>query len=178
MGSLGAMLYSSQLHSGAVRAEDVVRPTLQKPVVEKPVISGKPTRITVPTSDIDLPIDDGTYSPKTGAWTLSAMNAQYLVDSAPANDNEGMTFIYGHGTDAVFGKIGSNTPPAGTQATLFTENGREFTYSLREVKNLTPTDTWILKNSHIGEPRLIIQTCTGAFSEWRTMFIFSFKKVV
>jgi hypothetical protein len=178
LGSIGALLYSSQLLGVAAWATPVAETTYQKPVVSKPqTISGKPNRIVIVDRNIDLAVNDGTYDRESRSWTLSDTNAQFAIASSLANDQMGTTFIYGHGTDAVFGKIGSNPPPIGTTAQLFTENGRVFSYQLADVQNLKPTDTWILRDTHTGNPRLIVQTCTGAFSEWRTMFIFSFKEV-
>lgn len=178
LGSIVALLYSSPILGLSAQAAPEPQPVSFKPIAKIPeTISGKPVRIVIADRRIDLAIQDGGYDYKTRSWTLSDSNAQFAVASSPANDQKGATFIYGHGTNAVFGKIGSNPPPAGTRAQLFTNNGHTFEYELKSVQNLKPTDTWILKNTHKGSPKLIVQTCTGAFSEWRTMFIFSFKEV-
>lgn len=178
VGVIGATLLSPQLFGvGASAASSLdVAQAASVPVPPK-IISGVPVTIAIPDRSINLPIDQGKYDPATKSWTLSADHAQYAVGSAIANNRAGTTFIYGHGTDAVFGSIGSNRPPDGTIATVTTNTGHTFTYVLQATSDLKPTDTWILKNSNIGNPRLIVQTCTGAFSEWRTMFIFSLKGV-
>jgi len=177
LGSLTALLYASHLLGSAVQAvqESSLQVHNEKPVVRAPVaISGKPIRITIPSSNIDLHIDDGGYDKTTKTWTLSETHAQFATISTVANNQKGTTFIYGHGTDAVFGKIGTNHPPVGTSAYLYADNGHVFAYKLRVIEDKNPTDTEIFHQISSGPPRLIVQTCTGMFSEWRTMFIFSF----
>jgi hypothetical protein len=148
-----------------------------KPVTSRfVVVSGKPVRIAIPDYGIDLPVDEGFYNPNDGSWTLSETHAQFAMISVLANNFGGNTFIYGHGTDAVFGKIGTSSPPAGTVAKIYTDNNHIFVYTLKDVRSLTPNDTSVLDNISAGPPTLTIQTCTGTFSEWRTMFRFSFER--
>ncbi|MDB5176641.1 MAG: hypothetical protein JWN75_309 [Candidatus Saccharibacteria bacterium] len=179
IGTISGLLYSSHLFGMPVWA--VTKPVIvhHKPIKLAPkVISGKPVRIVIASSNIDLPIDEGTYDQATGAWTLSDTHAQFATMTAIANDSIGTTFIYGHGTDAVFGKIGTNHPAVGTIAQIYTDTSHVFSYTLQEVRDMQPTDTSILQDTSSGSPRLVVQTCTGIFSEWRTMFIFSFEKVL
>lgn len=180
IGTIGGILYSSHLFGTPAWAKQrPVIATVSKPPAPLPpkVISGKPTQLTLPAQSIDLQIDDGFYNDTDGSWTLSDTHAQYATMSAPSNDHAGTTFIYGHGTDAVFGRIGSNHPPIGSLAQIRTTNGTVFTYELQEVRDFEPSDTSLFTDMASGPPRLIIQTCTGIFSEWRTMFIFRFKDV-
>jgi sortase (surface protein transpeptidase) len=178
IGTLGMMLYASQLFSSSARAVPT-KPVVQHSTVQKVprLIAGKPVRITIPTKGIDLTVDEGHYDTATNSWTLSPIHAEFAVMTTPANNNAGTTFIYGHGTDAVFGKIGSDPPPTGTEVDIYTDNGHVFTYALVSVRNMKPTDMSILQDTSDGPPRLVVQTCTGALSEWRTMFTFSFRKV-
>lgn len=178
IGTIGLTLYSSHLLGAPVWAQQPPAIIIKKPMPLPPkVISGKPVRIMIASSGIDLAIDDGSYNTADGSWTLSDTHAQFATMTQPANDHAGTTFIYGHGTDAVFGKIGSSSPPSGTIAEITTDNGHVFTYVLQAVKNYEPSDTSVLQDTASGQPRLVVQTCTGAFSEWRTMFIFTFEKV-
>lgn len=181
IGTIGGLLLSSHLIGtpawAKAKSEVVVVQQPPKPLPPK-VVSGKPVHITIPNAIISLPIDDGYYNDSDGSWTLSDTNAQFATMSSPANDHAGTTFIYGHGTDTVFGKIGTNNPPVGSAAQIQTDNGHTFTYELQEIRDFEPSDTSIFNDMASGEPRLIIQTCTGVFSEWRTMFIFGFKDVM
>lgn len=140
-------------------------------------VSGQPIRIVIPDKGIDLPVDEGGYDAVSKTWTLSPTHAEFAVSTMPANDHGGTTFIYGHGTDAVFGKLGMNRPAIGSTAEIYTDNNHVFTYTLQSVQNLTPNDTSILRHISEGPPRLIVQTCTGAFSEWRSEFIYTLRKV-
>ena len=178
IGTIGGLLYSSHLFGTPVWAKTEPLLVKQPPAPPtKQVISGKPIRISIPDSNIDLSVSDGIYIPSDNSWTLTDTSAQYAVISALANDHAGTTFIYGHGTDAVFGKIGTNHPPAGTVASVATDTGHTFTYRLETVRDFQPSDTSIFDDTASGPARLIIQTCTGIFSEWRTMFIFTFERV-
>jgi LPXTG-site transpeptidase (sortase) family protein len=180
LGTIGALLYSSHLFGTPVWAKSntVVATQPIAPIQLPPqVISGKPIRITIPDAGIDLPVSDGIYNPSDGSWTLSDTQAQFATMTSPANDRSGTTFIYGHGTDAVFGKIGTTRPATGTSAHLYTDNGYEFIYHLKTINDLNPNDTTIFDNTTTGSSQLVVQTCTGIFSEWRTMFAFSFTEV-
>ncbi len=178
IGTLGVILYASHLFGTPVWASSPSAVTTTPIKLPPKVISGIPRRIAIASAGISLPINNGTYDESTGGWTLTDTEAQFATMTAPANDHRGTTFIYGHGTDAVFGKIGTTPPPAGTMAEITTDNGRIFRYELKEVRDFTPEDVSMLSDTASGSPRLVVQTCTGAFSQWRTMFIFDFKEIV
>lgn len=149
------------------------------PVKQQPefvLISGKPVRLVVPASGIDLPVDEGYYNDATGTWTLSSSHAQFAMMTLLANNHSGNTFIYGHGTDRVLGQLISKPPTIGSIAEIYTDNGHVFTYTFQSSRDMTPTDTSVF--SYSGPPILTIQTCTGPVSEWRTMYQFAFNKVV
>lgn len=177
IGIIGCALQPTQLFFVPVHADMKEE---QKPnVPAKPrfvLVSGSPVRITVPDYKIDLPVDEGFYNSADGSWTLSDTHAQFAMVSTVANNLAGNTFVYGHGTDAVFGKLGNLTPLPGTVAHIYTDTNQIFTYRFKEARNLTPNDTSVFDDIASGQPRLTIQTCTGSFSEWRTMFTFMFEK--
>lgn len=138
-------------------------------------ISGKPVRLIIPGSSIDLPIDEGFYNEADGSWTLSDSRLQYAMMTMLANNHSGNTFIYGHATDQVLGTLAKQPPAVGAHAQIYTDNGHIFTYLFESSRSLTPDDTSIFNYS--GPPILTVQTCTGSVSEWRTMFTFAFEKV-
>lgn len=179
IGTLGTIAMASHSFGTPVWAAKKVvsTPNVKQPTPEKNVISGKPVRIVIPSAGIDLKVEDGIYDAANQTWTLSETNAQFATMSAQANDRAGTTFIYGHGTDSVFGKIGVSHPPMGTVAQVHTDNEHVFSYALADIHDFTPNDTSILSDTSSGAPQLVVQTCTGIFSEWRTMFTFSFTKV-
>ena len=181
IGVISATLYASHAFGAPVWAISKPTPIYQKsvPIVNAipDTISGKPARLVIPARNIDLPIDEGRYDEASNTWTLSPTHVKFAITTMPANDQSGATFVYGHGTDSVLGRIGTNHPPKGSIAEIHTDNDHVFTYALQSIHNLNPTNTSFLRNITSGPPRLILQTCTGTFSEWRTEFIFSFKKV-
>lgn len=178
IGTIGALLYSSHLHGTPTVIADENRVNYRPVSLTVTTITGNPTRIVIPDRMIDLPVDGGVYNSRTKQWSVSPLHANFAITSIAPNNRSGTTFIYGHGTDQVFGKIGDNPPPVGSKAEIHTDNGHVFQYELALVQNLKPSDTWIIKNTAGGRPRLIVQTCTGLFSEWRTMFVYRFKEIV
>ncbi len=177
--SIGYLVQKSQPIPAAVQTANMAKNQIpNKPTQPRFVlVSGKPVRIVIPSYNIDLSIDEGYYNSQSSEWTLSEDHAQFAMMTTLANNSSGNTFIYGHGTDAVFGKIGENHPSVGTQALLYTDNGHVLSYVFSTSQDMTPNDTSIFDQKG-GTSRLTVQTCTGAFSEWRTMFQFDFEKVI
>jgi len=176
IGTIAGLLQSPRFLAAQAVAEPPA--VQQKEIVKKPVvISGRPIHISIENTDINLPLIDGTYDTATDSWTLSETKAQFATMSSPANNQQGTTFIYGHGTAAVFGEISEQHPNLGTLAHVTTDSGHVFTYSLVDVHDYTPNDTSLLDDLTSGAPRLIVQTCSGALSQWRTMFIFAYQEV-
>lgn len=176
LGTIAGTLQSSRFFALPAGAESPVihrHKAIQKPIV----IRGKPIRISIDGTGIDIALIDGSYNATTDSWTLSKTEAQFADISSPANNQEGTTFIYGHGTDAVFGAISEHRPPLGTIAHVSTDSDRTFNYTLVDIHDYTPNDTSMLDDLASGPPRLVVQTCSGALSQWRTMFIFDYKDV-
>lgn len=138
-------------------------------------ISGRPVRIVIPDSQVDLPIDPGYYDDTTGSWTLSGYRAQFAMMSTLANNLGGDTFIYGHNNNYVFGALRHHTPAVGATAYVYTDNGHIFTYTFVSSSSYDPNDTSVL--DYNGPSILTIQTCTGSLNEWRTMYRFIFNSV-
>lgn len=157
----------------------VLAKSIQTPYIPIPahvaLVAGRPVRIVIPNSGIDLPVDQGYYNSSDQSWTLSGYHAQFAMISTLANNVAGSTFIYGHNNNHVFGALRHVTPLSGAQALLYTDNGHIFIYKFHASYSLAPDDTSVL--SYQGQPVLTIQTCTGSLNEWRTMYRFDFVKV-
>jgi len=136
-------------------------------------VSGHPVRIVAASVGVDMPVVDGFYDSTTGDWTLYSDKAQFAAMTAEPNDKSGQTFIYGHATQRVFGKL--LNMHAGDTVEVYTSNGYKFTYTLKETEVVTPQNTNIL--GYTGSPRLLLQTCVGTFSESRKFFILDYTKV-
>lgn len=174
IGALGYTL-NSDIFSSTVQAKKIE--DRQIVVAKTPkIISGKPIRIVIPDYNIDLPVLDGKYDKTTSSWTLSKTNAHYATMTELANDTSGNTLIYGHGTDEVFGKLNTVPPSVETRAEIHTDNKHIFKYKFIEARQVTPNDTSVLSHSSTP-PSLTIQTCTGIFNEWRTLFRFEYESL-
>ncbi|HSX17797.1 MAG TPA: sortase [Candidatus Saccharimonadales bacterium] len=138
-----------------------------------PVIKGTPVHIVIPSVDIDLQIVPGYYYPSTQSWTLTLNDAQWATMTAPANDRDGLTFIYAHYRRGVFLTLPKVQP--GATAIITTDNGKVFTYTFRSSAITTPEDTSLF--SYKGKPVLMLQTCTGVHFQNRQLFLFDFTKV-
>jgi sortase (surface protein transpeptidase) len=139
-------------------------------------VYGRPVRIVIPASNVDLPVDPGYFDQSQASWTLSGYRAQFAMISNLANNVGGDTFIYGHNNNYVFGALRHVTPTVGAQALVYTDNAHVFAYSFARAYSLAPDDTSVL--SYQGPPIMTIQTCTGSLNEWRTMYQFNFVKVI
>jgi LPXTG-site transpeptidase (sortase) family protein len=144
----------------------------QEPVAPQ-AVSGHPVRIVASTVGVDMPVVDGFYDSTTGDWTLYSDKAQFAAMTTEPNDKEGQTFIYGHATQRVFGKL--LNMHIGDQVEVYTNNGYKFTYTLKQTEVVTPQNTDIL--GYTGSPRLLLQTCVGAWSQDRKFFVLDFTKV-
>lgn len=142
------------------------------PVIPKavPAISGTPVRLVIKKLDVNLPVGIGSYDPATKDWTLGSTKAYYADVSLPANDSNGVTLLYGHAQAPVFHRLSELRP--GTRAEVYTSNKRVFHYKYQKVENVVPTDTSIFTAN--GSPRLVLQTCTGAWDMYRAMYTFNF----
>lgn len=144
--------------------------TPPKPAVTAPqTVQGIPRAISLTRLGINLPVADGFYNQKTGEWTLSDSSAFFATPTSPVNTSSGTTLIYGHATINIFGKL--FTLRAGDIATITTDNGYVFSYAYMRREVVQPTDT--SKIFADGQPQLILQTCSGIWSESRTFFYFS-----
>lgn len=170
-------LYNSD--SPALAASPTTSETASAPteVVKEEVapdsISGHPVRVVAPTVGVDMNVVDGFYNRDKNEWTLNDDKAMFGTMTTEPNNKSGQTFIYGHATQKVFGKL--LNMHVGDQVEVYTSNGYKFTYTLKETAVVTPQNTGIL--AYTGSPRLLLQTCVGTFSENRKFFILDFTKV-
>lgn len=163
-------------HSRAVALTRAAQSSYLPTVIERIEYSGRPMRLVIPGSSIDIPVNEGYYDSADNSWTLSGYYAQFAMISTLANNIGGETFIYGHNNDFVLGALRHKTPAPGATALLYTDNGHIFSYSFQSATSLGPSDTAVL--NYAGPPILMIQTCTGSLNEWRTEYTFAFSKVI
>jgi len=137
-----------------------------------PTISGKPVRIIIPSVGIDLKVVPGYYYPASQSWSLSLNDAQWGAMTAPANNKQGLTFIYAHYRKGVFLTLPKIQP--GAEVVITTDNGHAFTYIFRGSQITNPDDTSLF--TYHGKPILVLQTCTGLWYQNRQLFRFDLVK--
>ena len=142
-------------------------------VNEEPLVSGTPSRIAFPSVNIDLAVAPGYYDAKSQSWTLSNDKAHFATITDLPNNKTGNTFIYGHNRHQVFTRL--LDAKVGDRAVLTTDNGHTFTYVLRTIADIDPSNTSYLQTHR--SPILTVQTCSGMWYENRRMFTFDLVEV-
>lgn len=137
-------------------------------------ISGKPTRLVIPSLKIDITVADGIYNASSQTWTLSKDKAHYALMTPEPNNQEGNTFIYGHNRREVFANLAKLK--IGETATVYTDNGHQFTYKFRSAYETNPTDSSLF--DYQGPPILTLQTCSGVWYQNRYLMTFDLVEVV
>ena len=132
-----------------------------------------PTRITAPSISLDLPIVAGTYDTRQQSWSVSDIAANYATNTYKPNSQTGTTLIYGHDRDKVFHKLKELKDNA--EVILQTKEGHVFTYryALNSAHDVQPNDTSIFSHLDSPEPRLILMTCDGFWSQERRIMAFN-----
>lgn len=146
----------------------IVNPSQVSSISQKSIKIGFPTRIVVPSLKMDLKVDKGSFDPKTGSWTVADDRVFYADSSVPPNNSNGMTLIYGHGTEPVFGDLVNLKE--GQEAIVYSDTGYVFHYKYKSVKMASPNDTGIFSQS--GPPRMMLQTCAGPYDSYRALYTF------
>lgn len=140
---------------------------------QKVIKSGFPTRLVIPSLDLDLEVGRGSYNISDRTWTIDDKHAFYADLSIPLNDNNGTTLIYGHGQAQVFGGLPNIKP--GAIAIVYSDSDYLFSYKYESVKNVVPSDLSVFTAE--GEPNLVLQTCTGPLDSYRGLFKFKLEEV-
>lgn len=135
-------------------------------------ISGEPTRVRVPSAGIDVTVKTGSYDESTQTWEIDDQSAFYAETTVPVNDTNGTTLIYGHAIPIIFGALTNVNEGV---AAIVTTSEHEFIYEFESKRQVEPSYTDMLQES--GAPTLLLQTCSGAWDEYRTLVSFRLKEV-
>lgn len=145
------------------------------PVAAQPLLrSGRPVWISLPEQSIKLQVKNGTYDPKTQAWTLTSTSAHYASITQQPGEMPGNTFIYGHNRPQVLGPTAAIK--RGDALVIKTSNGLRITYRYARDEVVDPTNTKLFTRRY-RVPRLTLMTCTGAQSQWRRLMVFELVRV-
>jgi len=171
------MLYLFGVFDKPVRAVlPAVLPAVAQPVSTpaQTVITGRPSRIVLPSLGLDIQVQDGSYNSQDGSWSLDFDHAFFAMPSVQPNDLTGNTFIYGHSSTRIFGKLWRLKP--GEKAEVHTHNGRVFEYKYQSLRNVQPEDVSVF--GHHTAPILTLQTCTGDWNELRRLYEFTLERII
>lgn len=149
-------------------------PRTQKVLIPeaKPVV-GTAKRIVVPSVGIDSTVREGSYDSDSHSWSIDTKSAFYATMTVPVNNTNGSTLIYGHAGWGIFDTLPK--VKKGAKATVYTKEGYKFVYVFESNRQVEPTDVSALTDT--GSPKLILQTCSGAFDTYRTLVTFRLKEV-
>jgi len=113
-----------------------------------------PTRLTITSVNIDIPIHPAEITNNT--WADTKKGVSYLVTS-PLPGMRGNSVIYGHNYPVIFGNLTSVIP--GDVVTVEFSDGSTKSFEVLYTTTVTPDQTGILKQSN--DTRLTIYTCSG-----------------
>lgn len=123
-------------------------------------LSEAPTRISIPSAGINLPIETGSII--NGVWEISLENATFLDISAKPG-NGGNTVIYGHNKKAIFGNL--NKVGVGYLIILETHSGDVFNYKVESIQTVKPTQVDVIAPTDFEI--LTVYTCNGILDSTR-----------
>lgn len=166
--AVGVMFYTVNITPTPAHASPGPVVIARRTPASIPATQGIPTRVQVPSLNIDLPVGVGTYNPGDASWTVDATRAYYADASMPINNSNGTTLIYGHAQSTVFETLPQIQADA--EAIVTTDTGFAFHYRLSSSKEVPPSDVSVFTST--GAPTLVLQTCIGAFSELRALYSF------
>lgn len=137
-------------------------------------ITGTSVRVVVPSVGIDIPVKPGHYDSDSSTWTIDHSAAFHADVTVPVNNTNGTALIYGHAGWKIFGSLPNVKP--GASAVVYTLEGNRFNYEAETNRQVDPHDTSALIAT--GPPKLLLQTCSGAFDAYRTLVSFKLVSVV
>lgn len=148
-------------------------PAQPKAVVREPII-GTANRVVVPSVGIDTSVRPGAYNTDTHTWSIDHSSAFHADITVPVNNANGTTLIYGHAGWNIFTALPRVSE--GAEAYVYTDEGNRFVYTFESNRQVDPSDVSVITAE--GPPKLVLQTCSGAFDAYRTLVTFRFREVV
>lgn len=139
----------------------------------RPAIQGQPVHLSIPSLNIELSVKPGRYNVSTASWTIDHSGAYHADTSMPVNESNGTTLIYAHAQSGLFDTLHNIAP--GAQITVASNTGHIFTYTYVGLSEVTPNDTSVFRSD--GPPTLVLQTCSGDWSQFRDLYAFQLTKV-
>jgi LPXTG-site transpeptidase (sortase) family protein len=133
-------------------------------------VQGVPSRVIIPSLSIDLPVVSQSYSKAAQTWPVSPTDANYATETAPNNNTQGETLIYGHATRQIFGSLLNISP--GAVVYVYTNNGHLFKYAYAGSQDVTPYKLSIIDDMARAPAGLKMITCDGPYFQYRHLMSF------
>ena len=121
-----------------------------------------PTRIQIPSINIDQPIDIGSI--QNGTWQISYDRPTFL-DSSARPGTGGNVVIYGHNKKAIFGNLPYLS--IGQKIIIKTTDGKTYTYEAYQKDFVGPDRVDLVSPTNTEE--LTVYTCWGLFDTQRAV---------
>jgi|SRR3989344_4056805 len=113
----------------------------------------KPTRITIPSLAIDLPIFPAE---NTSGWQVHKNGVSYLSSSVVPGE-KGNSILYGHNWPNLLGDLPKITPDSTIEITY--SDGTKNVFVVSATQEVSPKDTSVLAKT--DDQRVTLYTCTG-----------------
>lgn len=174
-----AMMFVAITHPAPVavhlRPQDYAVHIEPKPGVRpRPATQGQPVHLSIPSLALELPVKQGTYNPVTTEWSIDHSGAYHADISMPVNESNGTTLIYAHAQSGLFDTLPNI--PQGAQVSVASDTGHTFVYTYESMRETDPTDTSVFQAG--GPPTLVLQTCSGDWSQYRDLYSFRLTRVL
>lgn len=130
----------------------------------------QPVAINVPSLDLQIPIEVGSYDYQKHEWSINDNSAFYADITSKLNTTSGQTVIYAHNKNSLFGKLKSLN--SNDLVILTDESAQDYTFALTNTRLVKPTDTSVFYEKP-DKPILVLITCDGLFDENRKLLYFS-----
>lgn len=127
---------------------------------DKSISTGSPTRISIPSANIDLAVETGSI--KNGVWKISQENASFLDVSAKPG-TEGNIVIYGHNKKSIFGNL--NKVSMDDLIILEIVDGNILSYEVETISTVKPTQVEVIVPTDYEV--LTVYTCNGFLDSTR-----------
>ncbi|MGB4800641.1 MAG: sortase [Candidatus Saccharimonadales bacterium] len=141
---------------------------------DEPALSGRPVHLSIPALGKQWDVLEGSYSTGSRTWTLNSTHVFWANLSEKLNTTQGTTLLYAHAQEQLFGDLPKLS--LGDEVIVRTDNGYDFRYRLVGGETVMPDQSAVAFKKN-GAPRLLLQTCTGAWWQKRQLFAFDILEV-
>jgi hypothetical protein len=125
--------------------------------------AGSPTRVAIPTLDIDLPV---VSPPRTSTWPLCDVAEFFRPPTFQHPGAGGVTYIYAHAQEGMFLPIllasrrSGGRAMIGDRVTVWTANNHRYTYRISSVRRFQKSLNWAFA---LPPNSLVLQTSENQY---------------